>query len=235
LAVERVLTSVDNGGVHTQSRVDNGVESDAIGDIAPNALLSLVLDHTTDGVLMVDARGAIVYANQPLLDLFGYEAGDLVGQTIGVLVPDGHRAEHQSHVERFNHSQEERPMGRPDLDIEGRRSDGSCFSVDVQLSALPGSSLTVATVRDMTEQRQAAVDSAIARIDLANATTQVDDLQASLDLVIQRLFALGTSIAAGATNESVLAERMETALQSIDEIIELIQQQRHPSGPFAGR
>ena len=36
-----------------------------------------------------------------------------------------------------------RPMG-DDLDIEGRRADGSSFPVDVQLNALPGSALVVA-------------------------------------------------------------------------------------------
>ena len=46
----------------------------------------------------------------------------------------------------------------------------------------------------MTAQRQSVVDSAIARIDLANANSRIERLQGSLDLVIQRLFALGTSI-----------------------------------------
>lgn len=227
-------SQVDNGPMHTQSRLDSGMQGDAIGDGDPSSLLSLVLDHTADGVLLADSDGVIAYVNQPLLDLFGYEAHDLVGKTIDVLVPETHRAEHHGHVKRFNQAHEVRPMGRPDLDIEGRRADGTCIAVDVKLSALPRSSLIVATVRDMTEQRQAAVDGAIARIDLANATTHVEQLQATLDLVIQRLFALGTSLAAGAVKESALAEPMNNATRGIDEIIDIIQQQRHPCGPIAG-
>ena len=126
-------------------------------------------------------------------------------------------------------------MGRDDLDIEGRRADGTHFSVDIQLDVLPGSPLVVATVRDMTVQRQASVDNAIARIDLANAATRIDHLQESLDLVIQRLFALGTSIAAGASNEPVLLDRLAGATRGIDEVIEAVQERRHGVRDVASR
>jgi hypothetical protein len=121
-------------------------------------------------------------------------------------------------------------MGRPDLDIEGRRADGSSFPIDVQLNSIPEMSLVVATVRDMTEQRHFAVDRAIAGIDLANATDRVNSLQESLDLVVQRLFALGTLIAAGASNETVLRERLVGAIRGIDEVIDAVQQRRRASG-----
>ena len=121
-------------------------------------------------------------------------------------------------------------MGRDDLDIEGRRADGTHFSVDIQLDVLPGTPLVVATVRDMTVERQAAVDNAIARIDLANARSQIDHLQESLDLIIQRLFALGTSIAAGASNEAVLLTRLANTTEGIDEIIEAVQEHKHAVG-----
>ena len=121
-------------------------------------------------------------------------------------------------------------MGREDLDIEGCRADGTRFSVDVQLDVVPGAPLVVATVRDMTVQRQAAVDNAIARIDLANASDRITHLQESLDLVIQRLFALGTSIAAGAANEPVLLERLAGTTRGIDEVIDAVQARRRGTG-----
>ena len=197
---------------------------------AAGELLALVLDRIADGVLVADNDGAIVYVNKPLADLFRYEAVDLVGRRIDVLLPESHRAEHDAHVKKFLTSPGHRPMGRDDLDIEGRRADGTRFSVDIQLDVLPGSSLVVATVRDMTAERHAAVDYAIARIDLAVAATRIDHLQESLDLVIQRLFALGTSIEAGAANEPLLLDRLAGATHGIDEVIEAVQTRRRNSG-----
>jgi PAS domain S-box-containing protein len=198
---------------------------------ASDALLSMVLDRTSDGVLLADGDGMIVYVNKPLLELFGYDAADLLGQPVETLLPEHHRQAHRTSFDEFVHTPRSRPMGREDLDIEGRHADGSLFPIDVQLNSMPDSSLSVATVRDMTAQRHNAAECALIRIDLANARTDNDRLRKSLDLVIQRLFALGMSIAASASNEALLTERMETALHGIDQIIEAVQSGRRAVGP----
>ena len=85
----------------------------------------------------------------------------------------------------------------------------------------------------MTTQREEAAKCALDRIDLARARAEADQLRASLDLMLQRLFGLGMSIAAGASNEALLTERMTSTLQKIDEIIEAVQSSRMPVGPVA--
>ena len=208
--------------------------ADAAGEIAglsTDAFLSMLLDRTTDGIMLTDATGVIVYANQPLLEMFGYDDTELIGQPVEVLLPEYLRQHHRKQVEGFIAAPRLRPMGRADLDLEGRRADGSVFSIDVQLNTMPDSQLVVATIRDMTSQRQASVDHAIGKIDLNNAKCQVERLQTALDLVIQRLFALGTSIAASASNDRMLSERLATALYGIDQIIDTIQETRQTIGP----
>ena len=173
-------------------------------------LLSSVLDCTVDAVLMTDDDGVIVYVNSSLMRLFGFtdDADSPVGTTIGSLLPDA-----------------------DEMDVEGRRKDGSMFPVDVQVRVLPDAPFVVATVRDMTEQRQYVVDNAIDRIDLANAKARIDQLQESLDLVIQRLFALGTSIMASASNEPELRQRLDTAVEALDDVINAVQRGRQTQGP----
>lgn len=230
LAVAPILATADTDVVDTQTRRKKGAQGVTVDVLASELVLSMMLDRTTDGVLLADSDGVIVYANKPLLALFGYAAEDLLGRNVGVLLPEHHRDEHNGHVERYMSSPTHRPMGRPDLDIEGRRADGSSFPIDVQLNSIPKMSLVVATVRDMTEQRHLAVDKAIVGIDLANATDRINGLQESLDLVVQRLFALGTLIAAGASDETVLRERLVGAIRGIDEVIDAVQQRRRASG-----
>jgi PAS domain S-box-containing protein len=225
-----IKSSADTDAVDTETRHGDSAQGREAADLAPSSLSTILLEHTTDGVIVADGDGVIVYTNKPLLQLFGYEDADLRGEPLEILVPDHYRHDHQRHVQEFVKSPDPRPMGRSDLDIEGRHADGSSFPIDVQLDALPGTGLVVAIVRDMTSQRQATVDLAIARIDLANANDRIEGLQTSLDLVIQRLFALGTSIAAGESNEPVLLERMTSATRGIDEIIQAVQHRRLTSG-----
>ena len=200
---------------------------------APTApsMLSMVLDRTTDGIMLADGNGTIVYANVPLLQLFGYDAEDLIGQPLEILLPENLRGHHHTYVEDFVAAPTPRPMGREDLDLVGRHADGSVFCIDVQLNPLPDSKLVAVTIRDMTSQRQATADLAICKIDLANASAQLARLEGALDLVIQGLFALGATIAAGASDESVLSERMASALHRIDQVIEAVQSGRQAVGP----
>jgi PAS domain S-box-containing protein len=223
--------TVDTGPVQTGTRPEDGAKGVAVDAHGSEPLLAMVLDRTADGVLVADDHGVIVYVNEPLLAMFGYVAADLVGEAIEILLPEGHRADHHRHIGRYRRSPVARSMGRDDLDIEGRRADGSSFSVDIQLSPVPDSALIVAIVRDMTMQRGSAVDLAISKLDLATATTRIGNLQQSLDLVVQGLFALGTSIAAGASNEAVLRERLADAVRGIDEVIDAVQQRRRAAGP----
>jgi PAS domain S-box-containing protein len=181
--------------------------------------------------MLTDACGVIVYANQPLLEMFGYDDTALIGQPVEILLPEYLRQHHRHHVEGFIAAPRPRPMGRDDLDLEGRRADGTVFSIDVQLNAMPDSSLVVATIRDMTTQRQVSVDHAIGKIDLTNAKCQVERLQNALDLVIQRLFALGISITASASDERMLSDRLAIAVHGIDQIIDTIQATRQTVGP----
>lgn len=189
-------------------------------------LLWMILDRTPDGVLVADRNGVILCVNEPLCELFGYQKSDLIGMPVETLIPEDARQSHRRNVDEFGKAPRPRPMGREDLDIEGRRADGSQFPVDIQLTPVPDSEFVVASVRDVTELRHLTAERALRNIDLAHARAENDRLRLSLDFVVQRLFALGMSIAASATNEASLKERMSAASDGIDEIIEGVQRIR---------
>ena len=197
------------------------------------ATLAMALDRTSDGLLLADRDGTIAYVNQPLRDLFGYDGNDLVGQPVEVLMPGHLRKAHRGHVAGYAAAPQPRSMGREDLDIEGRRLDGSTFPIDVQLAVVPDSGHVVATVRDMTAQRALAAEWALDKIDLARARDEVAQLHGSLDLVIQQLFGLGMAMSAGASNSTLIEDRLEKTTQRIDELIETVQIARRPVGPVA--
>jgi PAS domain S-box-containing protein len=86
--------------------------------------------------------------------MFGYEPGELVGQSIDMLVPHPVRERHVQHRRAYAHAPKLRTMGAG-LALRGRRRDGSEFPIDVLLKprdAHPGSA-TIAIVRDMTDRQ----------------------------------------------------------------------------------
>ncbi len=105
-------------------------------DVISPAIPSLeLLELIPDAVVVVDQPGTIVRANSRTFQMFGYTPDELIGQKIEMLVPDRHRLRHHSHREGFAQHPTVRDMGR-DLELLGRRRDGSEFAVEISLSPL---------------------------------------------------------------------------------------------------
>ncbi len=101
-----------------------------------------------DALLVVDSDGDIVLANPNAEQLFGYEAGELVGLPVDALVPDSIRPRHASYRRAYTEAPRPRPMGTH-IDLQGKRRDGSEVMVEIALSPLQQQGLpyVVAAVR----------------------------------------------------------------------------------------
>jgi len=123
-------------------------------DILTNSAFRDAIDAAPDGILLVDNNGLVAYMNPEGERLFGYASGELIGQRVEVLVPEGNRTMHVIHREVYQERAERRPMGAG-LELLGRRKDGTTIPVEISLSpSRAESSLTVAVVRDVTRQRR---------------------------------------------------------------------------------
>lgn len=113
------------------------------------------LDSSPDAMVLVDASGRIVFSNRQLTTLFGYTPEELRGQHIEKLMPEGYRARHVGHRERFGAENRTRPMGAG-LDLCACRKDGTEFPVEISLSPLRDrdQELVVAAIRDVSERKR---------------------------------------------------------------------------------
>lgn len=123
--------------------------------VRDRAVLAL-LDASPNNVVAVDEEGVICYANALALDTFGYDAEELLGQRVELLIPDRFAEQHVGHRRAFAREPRARPMG-VDLELAGRRRDGSEFPVEISLTTLPGPEGTcvIATVADVSARRTA--------------------------------------------------------------------------------
>ena len=110
-----------------------------------------ILEAVPDAMAIVDEHGKIERVNHQTERLFGYQQGELLGQSIEVLVPDRYRHVHSSLRTEFHHEPHQRPMDAG-LDLTGRRKDATEFPVDVSLSPLQTEDgvKVIAAIRDIT-------------------------------------------------------------------------------------
>lgn len=123
---------------------------------ASEARFRQLLASAPDAIICVDADGRILLFNDTAERWFGYSRDELLGQAIERLIPESGRARHVAQREGYMAAPRARPMG-VDLEIFGRRKDGSRFPLEISLSPQgSGKNLQVtAIVRDISAHRQA--------------------------------------------------------------------------------
>ena len=128
-----------------------------------------VLDHgAIDAVAVAivgsDADGRIVRVNPQAEVLFGYQAAELIGEPVEVLVPADLRRDHPAHRAAFAAHPVGQPMsGRRFLAAE--RKDGSTFPVEIQLgtSDTPNGPRHYAVFIDVSARERALAAQVLAR------------------------------------------------------------------------
>jgi PAS domain S-box-containing protein len=112
--------------------------------------------HATMGILIADERGTMVMVNPFLLQQFGYNENELIGQRVEKLIPSRFGDRHPGHVDRFAQHPNNRPMGQG-MDLFAARRDGSEFAVEVSLGSYETDAgrFVIAFVSDISKRKEA--------------------------------------------------------------------------------
>ena len=158
-----------------------------LADAVTEALLSPVFfEAVPDAMVAVNQDGEIVQVNSQTERLFGYAQSELVGQSVDILVPVSQRSLHQRNRDRYRVQPEMRRMGAQ-LDLRGRRKDGSEFPVEISLSPVPTSSgmLVLSAIRDVSDRKCMEEQLRRAQQDLtASKERQLQESQNRLALIV---------------------------------------------------
>jgi PAS domain S-box-containing protein len=119
------------------------------------AILNSLFDSAPDGQVIVNEAGNIVRANTQVEVLFGYDPGELVGESVEILLPERYMFRHVIHRSFYMDEPRHRPMGLGS-ELFGKRKDGSEFPVDIMLSSVhtDNENLVIAAIRDITDRKQ---------------------------------------------------------------------------------
>ncbi len=156
-----IVTALLASVVHVTSRARGRAERLAMAMTAEvrtaEARTSSIIQGAPDAMLVMDGRGRIASVNLATESVFGYTAHELKGQPIELLLPDDLAEAHRLHRATYLQAPRRREMGA-ELELLGRRRDGTTFALEVSLSPLvghDGAVEVIAAVRDVSERRGA--------------------------------------------------------------------------------
>ena len=145
-----------------------------------------LLETLPDAIVAVDRNGIIIQVNSQAQELFGYSRDELIGQKVEMLVPESYRRQHHNHRESFAQTPKTRRMGA-DLDLYGRRRNGSEFPVEISLSpvATEDGMLVLSAIRDISDRKRMAEELRRASEELHRRTVeQLGEYRARLASII---------------------------------------------------
>ncbi len=115
-----------------------------------------LFEFSPDAIIASDSQGRITEVNPRVESTFGYQRGELIGQSIEVLVPERFRSSHPARRSQYGAAARVRPMGEG-LELYGRRKDGSEFPVDIMLSPMETAEgrIVISVIRDISDRKKA--------------------------------------------------------------------------------
>jgi PAS domain S-box-containing protein len=144
----------------------------------PDHVLAKLVHITSDAVIVIDETQRIICFNEGAVTLFGWEANEILGKPLSVLLPPRFHGAHGGHIRRFGTGDSVARRMAERAPIFGLRRSGEEFSAEASITKVDvdGGHIYAVVMRDVSEQRrtEALVQRALA--DAENAVRDRDDL-----------------------------------------------------------
>jgi len=113
--------------------------------------------HATsfDGIIIADVEGRITEVNKRAEQIFGFEAGKMIGRELVEIIPAHFRRDHCTGMERFLKTGKSKIQGKV-LELEGLHKSGRVFPIELTVNSftINGETYSTGTIRDITERKQ---------------------------------------------------------------------------------
>ena len=114
-----------------------------------------IIENMADGLITSDEQGVITSYNPAAASIFQYDAKEIIGKNINILVPDSQNINHKEILKNYKiDNKKETYVNR--REVEGKRKDGSTFPMGLSTSqvVLSDRKIFLGVVRDITERKQ---------------------------------------------------------------------------------
>lgn len=119
-------------------------------------LLEAIIAHAIDGIITIDDCGLIESINPAALALFGYEAQEVVGRNISILMPEPDRSKHDSYIHNYERTGHGKIIGIG-REVLGRKKDGTTFPFRLAVNEVFYKNRKIFTgfIHDLTKEKAA--------------------------------------------------------------------------------
>jgi two-component system, LuxR family, sensor kinase FixL len=196
-----------------------------------------IVDTVPDAIIVIDSTGIVESFSPAAERLFGYDADEVVGHNVKMLMPQPYRAAHDGYLERYTRTGERRIIGIGRI-VVGQRKGGGTFPMELSVGEFnsPSGKFFTGFVRDLTERQEAERRIEDLQTELLHASrlsvmgqmasTMAHELNQPLTAVANYLEAGRHLLSTGGAGPERVADLMEKAVAQAQRAGEVIRQLR---------
>ena len=142
-----------------------------------DARIYSVLDTVADGIITISETGIIDTVNPAAEKIFDYQANEMIGKNISILMAEPHQTQHDQYLKNYFETGEAKIIGIG-RELEGRRRDGSLFPLELAVSEMHIGDHRMFTgiLRDITERKKTEAELKYAYKGLMRANKELETL-----------------------------------------------------------
>ncbi len=131
-----------------------GVEEGGVFQLS-EAHMRAILQTAVEGIITIDVAGTVQCFNAAAEAMFGYNADEVIGKNVRMLMSQPDRDAHDNYLQRYLQTGDRRIIGIG-REVVGERKDGTRFPMDLSVAEVnvDGDTSFTGIVRDMSERHE---------------------------------------------------------------------------------
>jgi PAS domain S-box-containing protein len=116
--------------------------------------LESILDNVFEGIVSINASGTVASFNKSAEEIFGYDASDVIGKNVKMLMPEPYHSEHDGYLHNYKTTHVKKIIGIG-REVLGQRKDKTTFPLYLAVTEIQydDEPLFIGLVRDLSEQK----------------------------------------------------------------------------------
>ena len=137
---------------------DSTIRKNSYNDLKyENEKLNSILQNTVDGIITIDENGAITFFSRSSEIIFGYDANEVIGSNIKIIMCNDHKSNHDTYLKYYAETNKPGIINNGSRSLKGKRKDGSTVDIEISLSKISGDNKHefIGVIRDISERLSA--------------------------------------------------------------------------------
>jgi two-component system, LuxR family, sensor kinase FixL len=206
--------------LHRKSR-ELGVHARALGE--SEGRLRGILDAASDAIITIDQDGLILSINPATERIFGYNAEQLLGKNITLLMPTPYRDEHDGYLRQYLDTGIKHIIGL-NREVQGLRKDGAAIPLELAVSEVVPGKVFTGILRDITRRKN--LEREVTEIAASQQRQIGQELHDSVSQELTGLTMMASALAERLDGKepaiSALAQRLVEGLGSVHKQIRIV-------------